>query len=310
MDILYAIIPYYNFFGNQKRIEGLNILINKYKNIKNLKIILSEGIVDSEYELPDFSNEIFKHKKYYYNQKIWIKENLINLIIQKELPSEWNYVCWIDADVLFRQKNWVDKTLDGLKNSDLIQMFDFALMAKPNSTKIESFYTGYVNSIINKDLPFKDLNFESSDPKIGMKGHCGFSWAITKNFYNQIGKIWDLNLIGGGDKIIAHCSSQFFNEKDIEEDKINIVYSKEYTQNLIEYYNRFKNCKSSFIDQQIFVYWHGDIELRRYAERHNILKKYNFNKSFINYDNGKIYIKDKNIVEDIENYMKSREILN
>jgi len=310
MDILYAIIPYYNFFNNQKRIEGLNILIDKCEGIKNLKVVLAEGIVDDEYKLPDFSNKIFKHKKYYYKQKIWIKENLINLAIKNELPSDWSYICWIDADVFFRQNDWVDKTINALKNFDLIQMFDFALMSKPNDTKIESFYTGYTNSIVTKDLPFKDLNFESSDPKIGMKGHCGFCWGITKNFFNQINKIWDINLIGGGDKIVAHSSSQLFTEKDIKENKINIVYSNQYTQDLIAYYNKFKNCKSSFVNQQIFVYWHGNLESRKYIERHEILKKYNFNKSFIGYDNDKIYIKDDNIVKDIEDYMSSREILN
>jgi len=310
MDILYAVIPYYNFFNNKQRIEALDIFIDKYKDLKNLRIVLAEGIVDSINSLPDFSSKIFKHKKYYYNQKIWIKENLINLAIKDELPSNWNYACWIDADVFFRQNDWVDKTINSLKNFDLVQMFDFALMLKSDNTKVESFYTGYTNSILTKDLPFKDLNFESSDPKIGMKGHCGFCWAITKNFYNQINKIWDMNLIGGGDKIIAHCSSQLFTEKDIKQDKINIVYSSEYTKDLIEYYHKFKDCKSSFINQQILVYWHGNIEYRKYVERHEILKKYNFNKSFIGYDNNKIYIKNNNIIKDIEDYMISREILN
>jgi len=315
MDILYAVIPYYNFFNNKKRIEGLNIFLNKYKDIKNLKIVLVEGIVDNINSLPDFSSKIFKHKKYYYNQKIWIKENLINLAIKNELPQDWKYLCWLDADIIFRQNDWVEKTIDSLNVFDLVQMFDFALMFEQSlnlkKQKIEKFYVGYANSILNKKLPFQLLNIESPNPYIGTKGHCGFAWAINKKFFNKINQLWDINLIGGGDKVIAHSASQLFNEEDVKlYKKINITYSDEYAENLWKYYQQFENCKLSFINQQILVYWHGNIEYRKYVERHEILKKYNFNKSFIGYDNNKIYIKDNSVVKDIEDYMISREILN
>src|SRR6185437_2489146 len=38
------------------------------------------------------------------SHELWLKENMLNLVIAR-LPSDWKYVAWVDADILFQRPN-------------------------------------------------------------------------------------------------------------------------------------------------------------------------------------------------------------
>ena len=46
--------------------------------------------------------------------ELWYKENLINIAVT-HLPSDWKYMAWIDTDIEFTNKNWVDETIQQLQ---------------------------------------------------------------------------------------------------------------------------------------------------------------------------------------------------
>ena len=43
--------------------------------------------------------------------ELWHKENMLNLAIQR-LPEDWEYVAWIDADILFNRPDWAQETVE------------------------------------------------------------------------------------------------------------------------------------------------------------------------------------------------------
>ena len=308
-DDLYMVVPYFNFYNNNYRENNLKDFLNKYKNLNNLKIILVEGISDNLYGLEDLSKELFKHIKYNCTQKIWVKENLINLGIKNCLPTDWKYVSWVDADVIFVGKKWVDKTLNALKNFDVVQMFDLAFLLDMDGLKInkiddqskifEGFHLSYFNLKENSlevskalDKPIKDIY-----------GCTGYAWAITRDFYNKIGKLWDYNIVGGGDTLIVDC----IDNKDFSSP----FYSEKFKTQFLEYKRKFQGCKASFIKQNIVCRWHGSTKSKAYAERHTLLKNSNFDASQIGYNEyGVIFLKDEKTTKNIEHYMFSRETFN
>ena len=50
---------------------------------------------------------------------LWHKENMINLGIEKLLPSDWKAVAWVDADIEFDNPHWASDTLN-VKNTESV----------------------------------------------------------------------------------------------------------------------------------------------------------------------------------------------
>lgn len=292
---LYVILPYYNYFNNSYRVLNILRFIEAYKGIRNCKIVVVEGLTADSEPLKDLSDKIFKHIKYNIPQKIWVKENLINLILQNHLPKDYNFFCWLDSDIFFEKQNWVDEAIHLLNENDAIQMFDFCIN---RGEKKE-----YKNKVIGQ-IAYELKTCDSTD----FKYHCGFGWGMNKNFYNKIGKLWEYNIIGGGDSIIGRSISQKLTEEDIlTNNALSIIYSKTYGEQVLQYYKKFKNCKYSFLPTTIHHFFHGDMYNRLYTRRHNFIKDLKYDASMVNYNSDGIIYATEGVSKQIFRYMKFRE---
>jgi len=113
-DILYAILPYFNFAKSVTRKNLVLEFVDRYKNFsEQLRIVIIEASLD-EFVFPNEINGVFSILKYKINSYLWVKENLINVAISK-LPSDWTYVAWLDTDITFSNENWVKDAIDELK---------------------------------------------------------------------------------------------------------------------------------------------------------------------------------------------------
>lgn len=299
---LYLITPFFNFFKNKHRFFNLKTFLTSKYNIRNLKIILVEGFCDGYSNLlPSyFKDLVYKHVIYNIPQPIFIKENLINLVVQNHLPKNYEYFCWVDNDIIYENNEWVDETIDKLKSNDLVQMF---------STVSDQYYNygaefkQKYGSIFFKNIPNKNPVFKLliNEKLI----HPGFAWATNKKFYTRIKKLWDLNIIGGADSIMSASSFKTTSEFN----KLNYYfYSESFKQDLEKYIINFKECNYNYISRNIIHLFHGDLTNRAYIKRHNILNKYNFNKSFLNYtSDGIIYLNNNDLLNEIIEYMKVKE---
>jgi hypothetical protein len=292
-NTLYAIIPFYNYFNNSYRNLYLKNFIEKYSHASNLKIVISEGIYEN-YLSENYSNVVYKHIKYNVPQKIWIKENLINLAIA-HLPDDWRFIAWVDCDIEFLYPYWVDSTIELLQSYEAVQMFDYVFHWNETKNSFNNAHIGYINSVVN-NLTIKVLK------------HFGFAWAINRNFYSRINNLWDNNVIGSGDEVIARSITQRLSYQDIE--RLNYNYSKEYAEQLFAYYKLFSNTNYSYLKVPILNGWHGTWESKKYNERHKILKNYNFDSNFLSKKPDEIICIDNKhagLVKDISEYIESRE---
>lgn len=318
---LYAIVPYFNFFKNKYRELNLKAFLISYKKIPNLKIYIVEGIsTDPEYRNPlppEIAALADKHITYNVPQTIFVKENLINLAIKNHLPENWENFCWIDGDLIYDSNNWVNNVLNELKTNDIVQMFSIGFQQALENAKYYKAEYGfmYFERLQNKNPIFEYV----------VSPHPGYAWAMTRNLYDKIGGLWQFNIIGGADSVMAASAVLWqdlnkddnFSIFDINNNNPNIkrmlspfYYSDDYAEELYKYVYKFKDCKYSYITNHVFHLYHGDLIKRHYGNRHKILKLFKYNESFIKYTNeGVMYLNNNQLLNCIKNYIENKESL-
>jgi hypothetical protein len=275
--MLYLILPYFDFNQSILSKNNLDLFISNYAKRANLRIVLCEGVYNEE--LPDYSDKIFKHLKFKLKNVLWAKENLINLAI-KNLPDDAEFIAWSDRDIYFLNPLWVEETIEKLKTHDIIQPWSEVLLL--NSRHEPDFInTGVkqLNFSFKSKLAAKIL-YPNHKGKIATSP--GQVWAFNKSFYKKIGKLNDIEIIGGADLIIAvFC---IINDPLFEKD-LNKKTTSKSKKSWIEYKEKFKDIKYSYIDGLIIHYWHGDLKHRKYLQRTEILKNLDYNpEEDISYD--------------------------
>ena len=113
LDNIYVVVAIFNPAGYKKRYD-LYYQFEAHMKEYNMNLITIECIYgdDQTYSVTDPNNPT--HIQVKANDKLWHKENLINYAIQ-HLPTNWEYVLWLDADIEFKEKDWPEESLNLLK---------------------------------------------------------------------------------------------------------------------------------------------------------------------------------------------------
>ena len=261
-DILYIIVPYFNFLDWQSNKNNLLNFFNLNNFPSNARVVLVEGYINNQLE--DYSSKVYKHLKFKLKNMFWAKENLINLAINS-LPKDWQFAVWIDRDVVFQTDSWVNESIEKLKQSDVIQPWSrlFYLTEDDKTEKINNFYLS--------------IFYTKSDEKFNnQRDHFGMGWGINKNFYNKIGKIVDWQIVGGGDVIFAFCCGI----KDKEKlEFLPMVKTDGMKKEILKYSKAFEDVKYDHVNATIHHYPHGDLKSRQYGSRRDILNNNDFDPS-------------------------------
>ena len=115
------------------------------------------------------------------NDWIWHKERLLN-IAESRLPDHVTKIAWIDADIVFDNRNWAVETSKALDSFGIVQPWEHCRSLNPD----------YSASAVFDSLGGKgdhDLR----------KYHCGFAWAARREMF----PIYDRSIYGGGDTVTS-----------------------------------------------------------------------------------------------------------
>ena len=294
-DTLYLLVSYFNYNSNKSRERNIYTFIEKNSNSK-VKIVVIEAIYNNCNQLKDLSSQVFLHLKYNVKHPISLQDNLINVGINK-IPKDWQYLAWIDSDVIFNNENWADNILKELQDKDIVHCFKEADFLNQDGTPSNFNFLSECYTHIN-NIKYFDMH---------QRSHCGFVWALKRSFYEQIKEIFDYSIIGSNDVVM----NLVVLKKSLEDYFLNSGYSKEYIDLVTEYYNRKKEVKFTFIDNKITHLWHGDINNRNYHLRKSILKKYQFNPNqhILKNEDGIIELTEKGLImlPYIKNYFELKE---
>ncbi len=198
--------------------------------------------------------------------EIWYKENLINIGVQN-LPKDWEYMAWIDADIEFQNKNWAQETIEQLQTYDIVQLFSHAIDLGPRGETM-IVHTGFSYLHVNGE-PMN--NYLPNSPY--KNGHTGYAWACRKSAYNKIGGLMDFPILGSAD---AHMAMAFIGKVERTlHPKLNKNY-KELCKIFEERCVRHLKYNIGYVNGTIIHNFHGNKADRQYATRWQILLEHNF----------------------------------
>jgi hypothetical protein len=229
-----------------------------------------------ELALRDRHHEITKNKQHIQLRspaQLWHKENLLNIAISR-LPADWEYVAWIDSDIIFTRPDWVNETLHKLQHYHVIQMFSHAIDLGPKFEPLQQF-TGFVYSYLSGgQYPKRKANKSGYYYMAGGHNwHPGYAWAARRSAISDLGGLGDIGILGSSDH---HMATAFIGRVD---DSIHSDMSDSYKT----YWHRWQDRAEKYIKRNIgFMdgllchYWHGNKKNRKYVDRWQILIKNKF----------------------------------
>jgi hypothetical protein len=204
--------------------------------------------------------------------ELWMKENLINLAVQR-LPANWKYVAWVDADTLFARPDWGDETVQQLQRYKFVQMW--------SELKNLDFQGGLVSGGINPGFMENYMNGRLDNPDhcgdyppypSEFPGSPGLAWACTREAWDQVGGLID-TAIWSADWYTAHALIG----------RVQEVLSPRYHSGYQNHVLAWQERAEKYIRRNVGVvkglalhYWHGPTVNRQYGIRDRILIDHQF----------------------------------
>ena len=306
-EIIYVILPYFNFVKSNRRRQLLLEFVERYKRLDNIRLVLAEAVVLGQlFDLPNKIDGIYAHHRFTLKHQIWCKENLINVVAKNKLPSDWKYLAWIDPDLTFQNKNWPQEAIYKLRNENthFIQLFETVM-------EMNSFHTFSFNNASSFGFKHQQSPQEWYWEKFDR--HVGLAWACKREAFDAMNGLFELGIIGSGDYYMALSMANkvdAYFEKMIKASYKNV--NKEFYFKIKEFElkwisNRFK---FSYINGNVEHHWHGDLRDRQYNTRRWILSKHRYNpmKDLIRDDQGLMELSKvgERIHQDLKKYFLSR----
>lgn len=258
------------YFNSEKSPYRLSAFKTWYESIRHLNHRIIECIIGDGTSELEFLND--KDISVIRTQNLlWHKESLLNKIIS-DLPKNFKYVFWVDADVIFTNLNWLVDGVNELQVNNLIQPFEYCVhldrgQLKPTFNMNVVTISKEPNRLNNKvwrsfSANYADkINWESEN--YNKHGHVGFAWAARREILDAV-PLYDKCLIGGFDHVSAHSA--------VGQIPCTCI-TKSFTDNLDEItswshrFNYVVNGKVGYVKGNLFHIWHGDIEKRQYLKR-------------------------------------------
>mgnify|MGYP001348081324 CR=1 FL=1 len=290
-----AVVCCYFNHGNYKK---------KYDNFikfyKEISLYIDKVLVvelckpDSQYSLPKEVNSLKLESK----SNLWLKENLLNIGISRLIDSNYKYIAWLDADVIFQDSFWVKDAINNLQNNNLCQLFSRANNMHVNGS--QTTHTGCVRywQETGNVLP------------VGAVYHTGYAWASRADCLSSCG-LYDKAIIGGGDSLVWLGSLnnnlslfQIMTQHPLGKLQLN-AFLMDYF-NWSEKWSNIIQSKVSCIYSQIKSLAHGKNVNKKYISRYNILDKYNFNPQVdCFYEKNVLNTKNQGLSLEVDKYFKS-----
>jgi hypothetical protein len=226
------------------------------------------------------------------NQEIWLKENMMNIAVQ-HIPSDWEYVAFIDADMDFARPDWVGEIIQKLQHHPVVQVFSEVVYLNDRYEEInrrlsfvERWKRGYMfhangHTTQNNVFAPKKHNEHGGNAKCSYKdakhgewGPPGGGWAYRRKEFDAVGGMIDFCILGSADWYMAAGLIGFM------EAAVPKSYTEDFKRLLMEWQKRAQQAfrmNIGVVKGLCMHHWHGKMSQRGYALRDNILKDGEFN---------------------------------
>ena len=190
------------------------------------------------------------------------KERLLNVLTNK-LPADVDAVAWIDADVLFLNRGWVDDALATLSRHQVCQLHSRAFDVRPNGELIEHRQS---TGLLWSTNPRAHNDYRLSHP--------GFAWAARASWLRQFG-LFDKMITGSGDLVTVEGFTGLPGMAEGMGRPLSEGWARAVAEWSLPVYAEVAGSLSH-VPGSILHLYHGSNPNRRYGDRWKLLIDYQF----------------------------------
>jgi len=210
---------------------------------------------------------------------LWQKERLLNVGLGA-LPSECTKVVWLDCDVIFGSGGgWAEEVSGLLDEFVLVQAFSRVhhlpgdLPLDEASPAAAEFSRTSVASAIASGLSAHAGLARTPELRVQDMYAEGFAWAARRELLDDHG-FYDARIVGGGDLAMA-CAAYGCSDVVMQRHIMNEQQREHYLAWAKPFFESVGGAVS-FADYDLFHLWHGEMSDRRHGQRHEGLRRFQF----------------------------------
>jgi hypothetical protein len=289
---LWAITSYFNPMGYRRRLANYRL----FRARLNVPLVAVELAYGPDFELNADDADVLIQLRG--RDVLWQKERLLNLALQA-LPGECSNVAWLDCDVIFEDDDWPERVNKALQDSAILQPY----------SHVYHLPREWAGGPMAKQLPRQSVAFAiaSGTPAAACLGESsvsgifnysrGFAWAARRELLEKH-RFYDALIVGGGDRALAatiyDCHVGMMHYLGMDDRPPHDLNDWQKEQYLSEgfrhsnskrkdhylawgqpFYNSVR-ANVGFVEGNLFHLWHGRSENRRYRERIEGLRQFEF----------------------------------
>ena len=205
---------------------------------------------------------------------MWQKERLLN-VARAELPDECEFVVWLDCDVVFERQDWLEATVDSLRESVLIQPYSVVCDLKRDADIPDTTKDGVLLERQSMAWQYRKGTINFNSTSTSMLGHYspGHAWAIRREAMEGPG-FYDAMILGSGDFAMAMAAVGRYD--DIAKTyAMNPQQAKHY-RSWAKEWNRAIGGSIGVVEGALYHLWHGELGDRGYDRRYASLEQFEF----------------------------------
>jgi hypothetical protein len=205
---------------------------------------------------------------------LWHKERLLNLALRR-LPAACRYVVWLDCDVVFTRRDWVDGTRAALERHTLVQPFR-TLRDIPRDAPLDA-ETGELRhsfAALWRDGTAPAEIFRTLGGSVTLGYSLGHAWAARRDLLDQHG-FYDAFILGSGNKLMAGAATGKINDL-VAAYHMNRWEAEHYLAWAHPLYESVQG-RLGVVDGMLLHLWHGDPQNRNFKGRRAGFERFEFN---------------------------------
>lgn len=211
--------------------------------------------------------------------EVWIKENLQNIGVSR-LPRDWQYVLFLDADVMFRSQDWAEELVYLLNRFPVVHPWSQCLDIGGNGEILKLAHSfGHLWNLDRENCHKGKSNDEvpGTPPDPYKYAHPGYGMAFTRAALEGLGGLLEVGVLGAGDHHMVMALS------GRPEWSLPGWIHQDYKDAVTEWAERARkvvNGNIGFLDAVIEHGFHGDksgVNGRQYVPRWKILEDNDYN---------------------------------
>ena len=263
-------------FFNPKKYEQRLYNFRQFRSELSIPLVVVELSFDGSFEIGLHEADIVVRING--GALVWQKERLLSIALQ-HVPKDILYIAWLDCDVLFGDSEWISKAIHELQRYPIVQLFSELVDLKKGQHRIppnEHLLAprGYGIAGLVKERAVRDTDFSPSNTADVRQCAFGLAWAARRELLHAH-NFYDAMIIGGGDRAMVCAMYGRFNDA-VNSLVMNSSRETHYLRWASPYFESV-NGRVGHLPGQLFHLWHGDIQHRRYRERHKELSLFDLN---------------------------------